>query len=300
MQTRTVHRAMSHPNFGDAGVRTQARRERIPRRVAMLAPFVAVLAACRPGQAPGGQREATVGGNVTVFAAASLTAAFQEMAASMGNGKPGTHVAFNFGGSPTLRTQLAQGARADVFASADEPNMQGAEADGTIAGKSQIFAQNKLVVIVPAANPAGIHRLQDLARPGIKLVLAQAAVPVGNYARQAFAKLSKDAVFGAAFATQAARNVVSDEADVKGVVAKVQLGEADAGVVYQTDVTAAVRPKVTLLAIPDQFNVIANYPIASVKGAPNMGGGQAFIAYVLSPAGQKILADYGFGPAPHG
>lgn len=243
---------------------------------------------------------AGITGTVTVFAAASLTAAFQEMATSIGPSDQHVHFAFNFGGSPTLRTQLAQGARADVFASADEPNMQGAEKDGTIAGTPQIFAQNKLVVIVPAANPAGIHRLQDLARPGVKLVLAQAAVPVGNYARQAFAKLSKDGRFGPAFAPQVARNVVSDEADVKDVVAKVQLGEADAGVVYQTDVTAAVRPKVTLLAIPDQFNVIANYPIATVKGAPNLAGGQAFIAYVLSPAGQQVLATYGFGAAPHG
>ena len=243
---------------------------------------------------------AGITGTVTVFAAASLTAAFQEMATSIGPSDQHVHVAFNFGGSPTLRTQLAQGARADVFASADEPNMLGAEKDGTIAGTPHIFAQNKLVVIVPAANPAGIHRLQDLARPGVKLVLAQAAVPVGNYARQAFAKLSKDATFGPAFAPQVARNVVSDEADVKDVVAKVQLGEADAGVVYQTDVTAAVRPKVMLLAIPDRFNVIANYPIATVKGAPNLAGGQAFIAYVLSPPGQQVLTKYGFGAAPHG
>jgi molybdate transport system substrate-binding protein len=257
----------------------------------LAAPLLAALTACRAGE---------TAGKITVFAAASLTDAFQEVATSIGKVLPGAHLAFNFGGSPTLRTQLAQGARADVFASADEPNMQGAEQDGTIAGQPRIFAQNKLVVIVPTANPADVHRLQDLARPGVKLVLAQAAVPVGNYARQSFAKLSKDATFGPTFAAQVARNVVSDEADVKGVVAKVQLGEADAGVVYRTDVTAAVRSHVALLAIPDQFNVIANYPIATVKGAPNSAGGQAFITYVLSPAGQTILAKYGFGAAPHG
>lgn len=273
---------------------------RISRRTLLAASPLVALTACRVGATSNSPQGGAVVGNVTVFAAASLTDAFQEMAMSIAKNAPGAHFAFNFGGSPTLRTQLAQGARADVFASADEPNMQAAEKDGTIVGQPLIFARNKLVVIVPVANPAGIHRLQDLARSGIKLVLAQAAVPVGNYARQAFAKLSKDASFGPTFATQVARNVVSDEADVKGVVAKVQLGEADAGVVYQTDVTAAVRPKVALLAIPDQFNVIASYPIAAVKGAPNRAGGQAFIAYVLSPAGQNILAKYGFEAAPHG
>jgi len=212
----------------------------------------------------------------------------------------GAHIAFNFGGSPTLRTQLAQGARADAFASADEANMQGAQKDGSIAGQPQVFVQNKLVVIVPAANPASIKTLKDLAKPGVKLVLAQPAVPVGNYARQSFGKMSQDAAFGATFAAQVVKNVVSDEADVKGVVSKVQLGEADAGVVYQTDVTAAVRPQVVLLAIPDQFNVIASYPIATVKDALNSAGGQGFIAYVLSPAGQGILTKYGFAPAPRG
>jgi len=241
---------------------------------------------------------AGITGTVTVFAAASLTDAFQEMARDIQKQSQGARFAFNFGGSPTLRTQLSQGARADVFASADEPNMQGAQKDGSIAGQPQVFVQNKLVVIVPVANPAAIKTLQDLAKPGVKLVLAQPAVPVGNYARQSFAKMSTDVAFGATFAAQVAKNVVSDEADVKGVVSKVRPGEADAGVVYQTDVTAAVRPHVVVLDIPDQFNVIASYPITMVKGAPNSAGGQTFIVYVLSPAGQSTLLKYGFAPAP--
>ena len=237
-------------------------------------------------------------GTVTVFAAASLTDAFQALGALLEQANPGSTVTFNFGGSPTLRTQLAQGAHADVFASADEPNMQGAQKDGSIGATPSIFAQNKLTVIVPAANPAGITTLQDLAKPGVKLDLADPNVPVGNYARQAFAKMGQDPSFGSGFVAAVAKNVVSNETDVKQVVAKVQLGEADAGVVYQTDVTAAVRSAVKLIAIPDQFNVIAQYPIAVVKGAPNADGAQAFISFVRSPAGQAVLAKYGFAPPP--
>ncbi|MGI8916329.1 MAG: molybdate ABC transporter substrate-binding protein [Chloroflexota bacterium] len=239
-----------------------------------------------------------VQGTVTVFAAASLTDAFKALGAVLQQANPGSTVTFNFGGSPTLRTQLAQGAHADVFASADAPNMQGAQKEGSISGSPTIFAQNKLTVIVPAANPAGITTLQDLAKPGVKLDLAEAAVPVGNYARQAFAKMGQDPGFGSTFGAAVAKNVVSYEADVKQVVAKVQLGEADAGVVYQTDVTAAVRSALKLIAIPDQFNIIAQYPIAVVQGAPNADGAQAFISFVLSPAGQAVLAKYGFTPPP--
>jgi molybdate transport system substrate-binding protein len=237
-------------------------------------------------------------GTLTVFAAASMTDAFREMGTLWQQANPGCTVAFNFGGSPTLRTQLAQGAHADVFASADKPTMEGAQKDGSIDATPSIFAQNKLTVIVPAANPAGITTLRDLAKPGVKLDLAEPTVPVGNYARQAFTTMGRDPSFGSDFVAAVANNVVSNESDVKQVVAKVQLGEADAGVVYQTDVTAPVRSAVKLIIIPDRFNVIAQYPIAVVKGAPNADGAQAFITFVLSPAGQAVLAKYGFAPPP--
>jgi molybdate transport system substrate-binding protein len=167
---------------------------------------------------------------LTIFTAASLTDAFREMGANIEQANPGTKVTFNFAGSPTLRTQLAQGARADVFASADEPNMQGAQKDGTIASEPRLFVRNQLVAIVPAANPAQVMRLQDLAKPGVKLVLTNKEVPVGNYSRQALAKMSQDTAFGAEFATRVLANLVSEETNVKQVVAKVQLGEADAGI----------------------------------------------------------------------
>jgi molybdate transport system substrate-binding protein len=233
-------------------------------------------------------------GELTIFTAASLTEAFKEMAAQIEQANPGTKLTFNFAGSPTLRTQLAQGARADVFASADEPNMYGAEKDGTISGEPQIFARNLLVVIVPANNPAGIKTLQDLAKPKLKLVLASKDVPVGNYSRQALDKMSQDPAFGNDFAKRVLANLVSEETNVKQVAAKVQLGEADAGMVYSTDVTQAIRPVVRVIDIPAEFNVIAKYPIAVVRGARNESGVRAFIDYVLSPAGQAILTRHGF------
>jgi len=231
---------------------------------------------------------------LTIFTAASLTEAFKEMGANIEQANPGTRVIFNFAGSPTLRTQLAQGARADVFASADEPNMQGAQKEGTIASEPRLFVRNQLVAIVPAANPAQVMRLHDLAKPGVKLVLTNKEVPVGNYSRQALAKMSQDAAFGSEFATHVLANLVSEETNVRQVVAKVQLGEAHAGIVYASDVTPAVRGAVQVLAIPDPLNVIAHYPIAVVHDAPNAAGARAFIDYVLSPAGQTILTKHGF------
>jgi molybdate transport system substrate-binding protein len=233
-------------------------------------------------------------GELTIFTAASLTDAFKEMAAQIEQANPGTKLTFNFAGSPTLRTQLAQGARADVFASADEPNMYGAEKDGTISGEPQIFARNLLVVVVPAKNPAGIHTLQDLTKPKLKLVLTNKDVPAGNYARQALEKMSQDPTYGPDFARRVLTNLVSEETNVKQVASKVQLGEADAGIVYSTDVTPALRSAVRVIEIPPEFNVSAKYPIAAVKGAGNETGARAFIAYVLSPVGQAILARHGF------
>jgi molybdate transport system substrate-binding protein len=233
-------------------------------------------------------------GLLTIFSAASLSDAFKEMATRIEQANPGTKLTFNFAGSSTLRTQLAQGARADVFASADEPNMLGAEQDGTISGAARIFVRNLLVVIVPISNPAGIDTLQDLAKAKLKLVLANKDVPVGHYARQTLEKMSQDPAFGTDFSARVLANLVSAETNVKQVASKVQLGEADAGIVYSTDVTPAMRSAVKVIPMPSEFNVIAKYPIAVVQGARNESGARAFIAYVLSPAGQAILARHGF------
>ena len=162
-------------------------------------------------------------------------------------------------------------------------------------GKYQDFADNRLVVILPPKNPANIQTLQDLAKPGIKLDLADASVPVGNYARQALTNMSKDSTFGGDFTDKVLANVVSNETDVKQVVSKVDLGEADAGIVYVTDAQAA--PDLKSIAIPDNFNVIAKYPVAVVAKSPNADLGASFVAYVLSPDGQAVLQKWGFAPA---
>ncbi len=237
-----------------------------------------------------------VSGGITVFAASSLTEAFEKIAGGFEAANPRASVTFSFGGSPTLVTQLDQGAPADVLATADEPNMQNAVEKGLISGEPSTFARNKLTIIVPKSNPGGITSPKDLAKSGLKLVLAQASVPVGNYARQALEKFDADPSYGPDFSGKALKNLVSEEANVKAVVAKVQLGEADAGIVYVTDVTAEVSGDITQIAIPDQYNVIGSYPIAVAKDASNKDVARAFIEYVLSDAGQAVLAEYGFAP----
>ena len=297
-------------------VRAEAPRSVQVTLTALFMIFVLVLATCSrvssPTTAPSGSLTPTsasstsgspvvttapkIDGTTTVFAAVSLTDAFNEMGKALETANPGAKVTFNFAGSQQLRTQIQQGTRADVFASADEKQMQGAQQDGTIASEPQAFVHNKLVVIVPAKDQAGINEAKDLAKPGIKLILAQKDVPVGNYTRQSLDKMSQDPAYGSDFSTKVLTNLVSEETNVKAVVSKVQLGEADAGFVYSSDVTPAVRDAVKIIEIPDHFNVIANYPIATVKDGQNASGGQAFIDYVLSPAGQETLKKYGFIP----
>lgn len=233
---------------------------------------------------------------LVVFAAASLTGAFQEIGQSFEAANPGVRVSFNFAGSQILRTQLEQGAVADVFASADQKNMDLLVAENlVVADAIQQFATNSLIVIIPANNPGSVQSLADLARPGLKLVLADASVPAGGYARQVLAKMSQDATYGADFNTKVLSNVVSNETDVKQVVTKVELGEADAGIVYVTDAVAA--PGLLTLTIPDNLNVIASYPIAVLTTSPEPDLAKAFEIYVTSPSGQAILAKWGFGPA---
>lgn len=250
-------------------------------------------AACGDGS-PSTRSRSAAQGKITVFAASSLTDAFNEVAAAFKEKYPGTQVEFNFAGSPTLRTQLEQGARADVYASADTVQMGMALQSGVVESAGQVFARNSLVIITPASNPANINSPADLAKSGLKLIFANADVPVGSYTRQMLQSMEKDASFGAGFSDRVLKNVVSNESNVKQVVAKLELGEADAGVVYGTDVTPSVAPSLKQVAVPPQFNVVAQYPIARVKGSSNPGAAQAFIDFVVSPAGQGILEKYGF------
>jgi molybdate transport system substrate-binding protein len=234
--------------------------------------------------------------SLTVFAAASLTEAFTGLDTAFRRRNPEIRVRFNFAGSQQLAVQLEQGARADVFASADEQWMAFAREHTLLAGEPVIFARNRLVVIVPITNSGRIERLQDLAKPGIKLVLAVAAAPIGRYSREVLQNLARAPGFEADFQSRVLENVVSNEETVKGVVAKVQLGEADAGVVYRTDVNPEVARRVRIIDLPPELNVLASYPIAAVRGAADPAAGRAFVTFVLSPEGQAILRDHGFLP----
>jgi molybdate transport system substrate-binding protein len=232
-------------------------------------------------------------GSVAVFAAASLREAF-EAAAPAFTKKTGVAVTFSFGGSDTLVAQLKQGAPADVFASANEAQMKIAADAGLLAGPARTFARNHLVVIVPRAGTAKVTQLADVAKPGIRVVLAVASVPVGNYSRAAFRKLNGENGYPADFGGLVERNVVSNELDVKAVATKISLGEGDAGVVYETDITPAIAGRLKMIAFPPGVSPEAIYPIAALKNAPSPRGARAFVDFVMSPAGQAFLKARGF------
>lgn len=233
---------------------------------------------------------------LVVFAAASLTDAFDQIGAAYEAENPDVAVLFNFGGSSTLAAQIVQGAPADVFASANNTQMQAAFDAGHIVEPVQTFARNRLVLIVPADNPAQIEILGDLANPGIRLILAAPEVPVRTYTDTMLARMAEHDNYGEAFRTAVLSNLVSEEPNVRQVSAKVALGEADAGVVYLSDVTPDIAENVITLTIPDAFNTIATYPIAATADSRQAELAADFIRFVLSSAGQQILEDWGFVP----
>jgi molybdate transport system substrate-binding protein len=251
------------------------------------------LAACSLGAVGG-----PANGEITVFAASSLTNAFGDMAQAYEARNPHVKIITNFAASSQLATQLIEGASADVYASADQRQMAQALSAGRIDGQPQIFATNHLVVIVPANNPAHIESLVDLGQPGLKLVLAAPGVPVRVYTNQALSALAGDPAYGSDFASRVLANLASEEQNVRQVSAKVVLGEADAGIVYTSDVTPDIADKVTRFDIPDWANPLAEYPMALVTHAPHRAGGRAFVDFVLSDSGQAILEHWGFGRAP--
>jgi molybdate transport system substrate-binding protein len=220
-------------------------------------------------------------GDLTVFAASSLTDAFGALGKALEAANPGTRITFSFGGSSALVAQLQQGAPADVFASADQPNMKKLTDAGLQAEPPVDFATNKLKIVVPKGNPKHIASLSDLARPGVIVALCAPSVPCGSFAAQALQKAGVSV------------SPASLEDSVRGVLSKAQLGEIDAGIVYATDVLAG-GDKVQGISIPDQVNPIAVYPIAVLQSAQNPAGARAFQSFVRSPAGQAVVARYGF------
>jgi molybdate transport system substrate-binding protein len=233
--------------------------------------------------------------SLTVFAASSLTESFNGIKTAYHTAHPNVTITYNYNGSQALEQQLANGAASDIFASADQANMKKAS-DANLVDASQIFTKNKLVVIVPASNPAQLHALKDLGNPGVKIDVAAATVPVGKYALQVLDNLGKSPDYGTDYVNRVKANFVSYEENVKAIVQKVQLGTVDAGFVYLTDRTSAVEGKVTQISIPDEFNVIAEYPIAVTKSSKQRNEALAFVQYILSPSGQDVLKKYHFLP----
>ncbi len=251
------------------------------RAVAALA--VAALCSSCGTSAPASTSPSAVSGTITVFAASSLTAAYTAIGRDFEKARPGSMIKLSFGGSSTLVAQIQQGAIGDIFASADQPNMQKAVDAGLVAESPSIFAHNRLEIVVGAGNPKHITGLSNLAQSGLIVVLCAPAVPCGRYAAQALQKAGMTV------------KPASQETDVKAVVSKVALGEADAGIVYVTDVKAA-GSGVQGVEIPLSLNVVADYPVAILKDCQNAPLAKAFVSYLLG-AGQPTLARYGFtGP----
>ena len=226
---------------------------------------------------------------LVVFAASSLRDAFEELGRRFESSQPAAKVVFNFAGSQELRTQIEHGAGADVFASADAGQLRRLEAAGLIDAP-RIFARNEPVIVVPAGNPARIGGLQDLPRAQ-RIVLGAPEVPIGSYALRILDAAS--ALYGAGFGKAVGAHVVSHELNVRQVLAKVRLGEADAAIVYRTDALAA-RDSVEAISIPSQMNALAEYPIAALRGAHDPAMARAFVELVLSPGGRAVLSRFGF------
>jgi molybdate transport system substrate-binding protein len=231
---------------------------------------------------------------ITVYAASSLTDAFTEVGQTF-TARTGTRVKFQFAGSQILKTQLENGAPADVFASANAAQYDPLVKAGLLEAGA-VFARNRLVVIAPRRGPGNVKTIRDLGNPGVKLVIADRSVPVGALTRTFLETASKVGGYGADFADRVLKNVVSEESNVRQVALKVSLGEADAGVVYTTDVTPNLADSVIQLAIPPRLNQIGSYPIGVRQGGPNLEGARAFVAFVRSVDGQRILAKWGFLP----
>ncbi|MCL6599732.1 MAG: molybdate ABC transporter substrate-binding protein [Alicyclobacillus macrosporangiidus] len=308
------------PVHGGPGIPTSPRKSRVRTRLGMsmaaAAAAIALVAGCGTGAGTGGANGASGGGSnggsnggpngaaaggagnggvqttLTVDAAASLTTAFQQLGQAFEKSHPGVTVHFNFAGSQTLVAQMEQGAPADVFASADEKNMDKLKQAGLAAAPST-FAKNALVLITPKDNPAGVHAYADLPKAR-RVVLGVPDVPIGTYARQSLQKA--DAVYGGNFSKQVLSHVVSQETDVKQIVSKVALGEADAAFVYRTDAMGGNRDKLQVIPVPDPVNVTATYPITVVGRSAHQDAAQAFVQFVLSKAGQEILQENGFLP----
>ena len=265
----------------------------------MVVALASLLAACAPvagapSTASGG---ATVShGKLTIFAAASLKTALDRLVPAYESSHPGSTLTVSTDSSATLATQIEQGAPADIFLSADTANPARLSADGLTDGGTVAFAGNELTLIVPAADPAGVTTPADLARPGMRVVAAGDEVPITKYARQVVERLAQQPGYPPNFAARYEANVVSREDNVRAVVAKIELGEGDAAIVYVTDARAS--SKVRSIEIPDAANVSATYAGVVIRASANGATAHAFLDWLSGPEAQQTLGGYGFLPAP--
>lgn len=261
-------------------------------RVAGIGAVSALLLAACSGEAAPAHEDDPI--RLTVFAAQSLAESFEEIARAFEAERPGLDVALNLGGSSGLATQIEEGAPADVFASADGPQMERVASAGLIAGTPAIFARNALVVVVPAANRAALSRVEDLGRPGASVIFYQPDVPIGAYSRRVLDNIERRLP---GYRDSALANVRSNEPAVRSALAKIELDEADAAFVYRTD-AAVAGTSVRVIEIPESDNVIAEYPIGVVAASKERALAEAFVAFVLGPQGQRILREAGFVAPP--
>ena len=279
-----------------------------PRRVSVLvAAVVAILAACSsaatpiaspsPARSPSASSSAALsaaGAPLTVFAAASLSGVMADVKAAYEAAVSGATLTVSTDSSAALATQIQQGAPADVFLSADTKNPQTLADAGLTDAAPLTFTKNVLTIVVPSGNPAGLQRPADLARSGVKVIAAGDDVPITRYANQLVANLAGLSGYPSDFIARYEANVVSKEDNVKAVIAKIELGEGDAGIVYVTDAVAST--KVDQIAVPAEANVPASYAGVVVKPSAHLDAARAFLAWMAGPDGQAILARYGFLP----
>ena len=242
----------------------------------------------------GGGGAESGGGTLTVLAASSLTDAFGELAGRFEDQNPGVGVKQSFESSSTLLTQIQQGAPADVFASASEEEMDTAVKERLTGEEPAVFVKNREVVMVPKDNPAGIREFRDVARPGVRLVLAEEGVPAADYALEILGKAEEE--YGPGFERDVLNNVVSREADVRASVNRVVVGDADATFGYASDHTLDIRDRVEVVPIPPDLNIVATYPIAALEDAREPDLARKWVDLVTGEEGQRVLEEWGFEP----
>jgi molybdate transport system substrate-binding protein len=252
------------------------------------------VASCSPGASAPAATGSTGSVELTVYGAASLKGALDTAKPAYESSHPGTKLVVSTDSSAALETQIEQGAPADVFLSADTTNPQKLADHGLAEGSAVAFARNLLTIVVPIANPAGIRTPADLGRPGVRIVAAGDAVPITRYTAQLVVNLARLPGYPTDFEARYEANVVSQEDNVRGIVAKLELGEGDAGVVYRTDANAST--KVSAIAVPDEANVPATYSGIVVKASRHPSAAAAFLGWLAGTDGGAILATFGFLP----